>query len=84
MSGVVNPTVARITLRATLNRKRALLFALPAFLVVRREIALIGAFLVATYTFEGIWIGVLLVTAALGLAERYPALREPGRDLVVT
>jgi hypothetical protein len=58
-------------------RMFGLLFALPAFLVVRREIALVGAFLVATYTFEGVWMGVLLVTAAFALAERYPALREP-------
>jgi len=29
-----NPTVARITLRATLNRKRALLFALPALILI--------------------------------------------------
>jgi hypothetical protein len=65
-------------------RMFGLLFALPAFLLVRREIALVGAFLVTTYTFEGIWIGVLVVTGALALAERYPALREPARDLVVT
>src|SRR5947209_3137421 len=32
MSGLVNPTVARITLRATLSRKRALLFAIPALI----------------------------------------------------
>ena len=30
MSALFNPTVAWITLRATLSRKRALLFALPA------------------------------------------------------
>jgi hypothetical protein len=56
------------------------LFALPAFLVVRREIALVCAFLVATYTFKGLWMGVLLLTTALVLAERYPALREPEVD----
>lgn len=56
------------------------LFALPAFLVVRREIALVGAFLVATYTVKGLWIALLFVTAALVLIERYPALREPAVD----
>ena len=34
MSGLFNPTVAWITLRATLSRKRALLFALPAVTAV--------------------------------------------------
>jgi ABC-2 type transport system permease protein len=34
MSGLVNPTVARITLRATLSRKRALLFAGPALVLI--------------------------------------------------
>ena len=34
MSGLFNPTVARITLRATLSRKRALLFALPAAILI--------------------------------------------------
>jgi hypothetical protein len=34
MSGLVNPTVARITLRATLSRKRALLFAGPGLVLI--------------------------------------------------
>ena len=34
MSGVFNPTVAWITLRATLSRKRALLFAIPAVILI--------------------------------------------------
>ena len=34
MSGVFNPTIARITLRATVGRKRALLFALPAVVLI--------------------------------------------------
>src|SRR5579859_5524565 len=34
MSGWFNPTVAWITLRATLSRKRALLFALPAVILI--------------------------------------------------
>src|ERR1700747_765752 len=34
MSALFNPTVAWITLRATLSRKRALLFALPAVVLI--------------------------------------------------
>jgi ABC-2 type transport system permease protein len=34
MSGVFNPVVARITLRATMSRKRALLFAMPAVILI--------------------------------------------------
>jgi len=34
MSGVLNPVIMRLTLRATLSRKRALLFALPAVILI--------------------------------------------------
>jgi ABC-2 type transport system permease protein len=40
MSGLVNPTVARITLRATLSRRRALLFAGPAVVLILLTVAL--------------------------------------------
>src|SRR5260370_32791323 len=40
MSGLFNPTVAWITLRATLNRRRALLFALPAVILILFTVAL--------------------------------------------
>ena len=40
MSGLFNPTVAWITLRATLSRKRALLFAIPAAVLILFTIAL--------------------------------------------
>ena len=40
MSGLFNPTVAWITLRATLSRKRALLFALPALILILLTMAL--------------------------------------------
>ena len=40
MSGLFNPTVAGITLRATLSRKRALLFALPAAILILFTLAL--------------------------------------------
>ncbi|HEV2536671.1 MAG TPA: ABC transporter permease subunit [Streptosporangiaceae bacterium] len=37
---MVNPTVARITLRATLSRRRALVFALPALVLILLTVAL--------------------------------------------
>jgi ABC-2 type transport system permease protein len=40
MSGLFNPTVAWITTRATLGRKRALLFAIPAVVLILITIAL--------------------------------------------
>jgi ABC-2 type transport system permease protein len=40
MSGLFNPTVARITLRATLSRRRTLVFALPAMVLILFTVAL--------------------------------------------
>src|SRR5271154_7107514 len=40
MSGLFNPTVAWITLRATLSRKRAFLFAIPAAILILFTLAL--------------------------------------------
>jgi ABC-2 type transport system permease protein len=40
MSALFNPTVAWITLRATVGRKRALLFALPAVILILLTVAL--------------------------------------------
>jgi ABC-2 type transport system permease protein len=40
MSGLYNPTVATITLRATLSRKRAFLFAIPAAILILLTVAL--------------------------------------------
>ncbi|MGD0606107.1 MAG: ABC transporter permease [Streptosporangiaceae bacterium] len=40
MSGLFNPTVAGVTLRATLGRKRALLFGLPALILILFTVAL--------------------------------------------
>ncbi|MFL5675761.1 MAG: glycosyltransferase family 87 protein [Chloroflexota bacterium] len=41
-----------------------LLFMIPAMLRIRLEIALIAACMVATYSYEGAWAGIILVTAA--------------------
>ncbi len=54
-----------------------LLFALPAMLLVRREIALVAGLLIATYTFEGWWLAMALITGSLLLGPRLPWLLEP-------
>ncbi len=54
-----------------------LLFLLPAMLVIRRELALIAAMLVATTTYEGSWAGIVLVTVALIGTLRSQGLSEP-------
>jgi hypothetical protein len=58
-------------------RLYGLLFAVPAMLELRREITLVAATLIATYTFEGLWMGIGLVVAAYALSGRFPALLEP-------
>ena len=40
MSGLFNPTIAWITMRSTLGRKRAFLFAIPALILILFTIAL--------------------------------------------
>jgi hypothetical protein len=54
-----------------------LLFALPAMLLVRREIALVAGLLIATYTFEGWWIAIALIAGSLLLGRWLPWLLEP-------
>jgi hypothetical protein len=58
-------------------RMFGILFAAPAMLTIRRELALIAAALIASYTLEGLWLGLFLVLGAMLAAERYPAVREP-------
>ena len=58
-------------------RMFGVLFALPAMLTIRRELALLAAAMIATYTLEGLWMGLSLVLGTLLVAERYPVLREP-------
>jgi Glycosyltransferase family 87 len=59
-----------------------LLFALPAMLVVRREVGLIAGLLFATYTFEGWWLGIGLVAGSMVLGLRRPAFLEPTRPTI--
>jgi hypothetical protein len=56
----------------------SLLFVLPAILVVRREVGLLAAVLIAAGTPAGLWGGALVVGLTLALAERWPTLREGG------
>jgi hypothetical protein len=58
-------------------RMFGVLFALPALLTIRRELALLAAAAIASYTLQGLWLGLFLVLGTLLAAERYPALREP-------
>lgn len=58
-------------------RTFGLLYLLPSMLLVRREFALVAAFLLATYMVAGIWLAVILIAATLVLGLRYPALLEP-------
>jgi hypothetical protein len=54
-----------------------LLFLIPAMILIRRELALVAATLIATTTYQGSWAGIVLVTLALLGSLRYPGLREP-------
>ncbi len=54
-----------------------LLFLLPAMLVVRREIGLTAAILVATYESAAIWIAILGIAWTLLASSRWPRLRAP-------
>jgi hypothetical protein len=54
-----------------------LLFLLPAMLHIRREVSLVAASLVATYTYAGDWAAIVLVAVAFAAASRRPVLREP-------
>ena len=46
-----------------------LLFLVPAMLVIRREAALMAAIFIATYSYEGAWGGIVIVTVALAVRE---------------
>ena len=63
-----------------------LLFLLPAMLLVRREIALVAAILVATFVASYIWVAIVLVAWSLAAMDRWPKCsprgrpRQPGRS----
>jgi hypothetical protein len=56
------------------------LFAIPAMLLVRREIALLAVIAMASYTAPGWWLGIGIVSGALLLSVRYPRLRTTPGD----
>jgi len=53
-----------------------LLFLIPAMLRIRREIALVAAFCLATYTQEGWWLGIAIVVGALAVTTIYERLNR--------
>jgi hypothetical protein len=57
----------------------ALVYLLPALLLVRREVALIAAILVATYLNVGVWAAIALTAWALIASTRFAWLEEPAR-----
>jgi hypothetical protein len=70
-----------VTLLATPNLHAfSVLFLLPALLRIRREFALLAALLTGTLTYEGWWLGIAIVVAAMLAGERWSILREPVSD----
>jgi hypothetical protein len=51
-----------------------LLFLLPAMILIRREIALVAAILVATFVASYIWVAIVLVAWSLAAMDRWPDL----------
>lgn len=58
-------------------RMFGLLTLLPGMLTIRREICLIAALSIASYSFQGLWLGVLLVALALAGGTKHPVWLEP-------
>ena len=58
------------------------LFLLPAMLRIRREFALMAAFLTATATVQGWWLSIAIVAVTMLLGRRWPVLYEPGGGVV--
>lgn len=52
-----------------------LLFLLPAMLLVRREVGLVAAILIATYEAQAIWIAIVGIAWTLLASARWPLLR---------
>ena len=51
-----------------------MLFLVPAMLVIRRELALLAAICIATYSYEGSWAGIMICVVAFVASRRYPVL----------
>ncbi len=48
---------------------------LPAFLSIRRELALLAAVFLATLTEPGLWLAIAIVAASYAAGERFTAFR---------
>jgi hypothetical protein len=53
------------------------LYLFPAWLLIRREVALVAAWFAASLWDRGVWTAALIVIVAFVLSHRWPALREP-------
>jgi hypothetical protein len=53
------------------------IFLLPAMLLVRRELALIAALLIATTTYEGTWAGIVIIGVAMTAGLHWQGWFEP-------
>jgi hypothetical protein len=56
-----------------------MLFLLPTLLVLRRDLAITLAIVIARYTLLGWWVSIAVAAAALALSARFPELRAPVR-----
>lgn len=57
------------------------LFLLPAMLRIRREFALVAAFLTATATAQGWWLGIAIVVVGMLVGLRWPEMYEPTMEV---
>ncbi len=53
------------------------LFLLPAWLRIRRELAIVAGFFVGTFTEVGMWTGIAITIVAFVAGQRWAALLEP-------
>ena len=85
---VVRPSKAGVwvgllsVIGATSLHTFGLLFLVPAMLLIRREIALVAAVLIATFTYPATWLAIVAVGAAWIAGERFDGLREPDASSV--
>jgi len=54
-----------------------LLFLLPAMLAIRRELAIVGALFITTYSYLGLWAGIVVASASFVASRHWPWLEEP-------
>jgi hypothetical protein len=57
-----------------------LLFLVPAMLLIRRELGLLAAIFIGTFSYPGMWAGVVVVFAGLLAGTRWPSVLERARS----